>query len=653
MNRLAGEKSPYLRHASRQKVHWKPWSDEAFRQAGDEDKPVFLSSGAIWCHWCHVQAKECFEDDEIAGLLNEGFVCIKLDRDERPDIDRRYQEAAQAMGVGGGWPLSMFLTPGKKPFYGGTYFPPEDAHGRPGFKKVLKKVSEFYRSNRAQVDKYSESLIEHLRPGAETGGSIAEAAVREAAYGMLSDYDAQHGGFGAMPKFPMPGALEFLMNRYFFDRAPIFANCIRSTLTGMAKGGFHDHLGGGFHRYSVDEAWIVPHFEKMAEDNALLLKNYLDAYSLLGDEYFREVALGILGYIGSVLSDPEGGFYFSQDADLTPEDEGGYYTWTEEEFRRVLDEREYRVLSMHFLSEKGSMHHDPAKKVLFVAAEAGDIAKELGMDKGEVEEIIRAGKGKLLRERERRQTPFIDRTLYTSLNGLFASAYIKAYRVLGDEGLLDYAMKTLQRITEARLRADGLYHTEGVKGVLDDYVHLAEALIDMYEATGDRAFLEKAELLMDGCIEGFWDRGSAGFFDTSEEVVGLRLKAIEDIPHPSANALGIWLLIRLYYTTRKAIYGEYAEGSLRLFSERAGRLGLHSAYYYLALDAYYNPLALRVEAGPESPLARAANQAFRPYRIITYAGDGGQVIPCLRDRCLETVTDPEGLRELLGKNRFD
>jgi hypothetical protein len=653
MNRLAGEKSPYLRHASRQKVHWQPWSEEAFRRAEEEDKPVFLSSGAVWCHWCHVQAKECFEDEEIAGLLNEGFICIKLDRDERPDIDRRYQEAAQAMGVGGGWPLSIFLTPGKKPFYGGTYFPPEDAHGRPGFKKVLRRVSEFYRSNRAEVDRYSESLIEHLRPGPEPEGSIAEATVREAAYGMLSDFDAQHGGFGSMPKFPMPGALEFLMNRYFFDPAPVFERCIRATLEGMAKGGFHDHLGGGFHRYSVDEAWIVPHFEKMAEDNALLLKNYLDAYSLLGDGYFREVALGTIGYIGSVLSDPKGGFYFSQDADITPDDEGGYYTWTEEEFRRALEENEYRVLSMHLLSERGSMHHDPAKKVLFVAAEPEDIARELGMDVAEVRKIIRTGKGRLLGERQRRQKPFIDRTLYTSLNGLFASAYIKAYRVLGDEGLLDFAMKTLERITGAHLKADGLHHTEGVKGVLDDYVHLIEAFMDMYEAVGDRAFLEKAELLMEKCMEGFWDRGSAGFFDTSEEVVGLRLKAIEDIPHPSANALGIWLLLRLHYMTRKGAYKEYAEGALRFFSERAGGLGLHSAYYHLALDAYYNPLSLRVEARPSSPLARAAAGAFRPYRIIAYGGDAGQVVPCLRDRCLETVTDPGAMGELLGKNRFD
>jgi uncharacterized protein YyaL (SSP411 family) len=653
MNKLAGENSPYLRHAAHQGVDWHPWSEEAFRRAEDEDKPVFLSSGAIWCHWCHVQAKECFENKEIAGLLNEKFICIKLDRDERPDIDRRYQEAAQTMGVGGGWPLSMFLTPGKRPFYGGTYFPPEDAHGRPGFKKVLNRVAEFYRSNRDEVNRYSESLIEHLRPQPAPVGEIAETSVREAVYGMLSDFDAQHGGFGAMPKFPMPGALEFIMNRYFFDPASIFEKCVRTTLTGMAKGGFYDHLGGGFHRYSVDEAWIVPHFEKMAEDNALLLRNYLDGYSLLGDEYFREVALGILGYVGSVLSAPEGGFYFSQDADITPADEGGYYTWTEEEFRKALDDNEYNVLSRHLLSDKGSMHHDPAKKVLFFAAEPGDIARELAMDIEEVKEIIRTGKEKLLKERDSRQTPFIDKTLYTSLNGLFVSAYIKAYRVLGDEGLLDFAMKSLERITEAHLKDDGLYHTEGVKGVLDDYVHLMEAFIDFYETTGDRAFLEKAELLMAKCLEGFWDESAAGFFDTSEEVAGLRLKAIEDIPHPSANALGVWLLLRLYYITQKKKYMEYAEGSLRFFSERASRLGLHSAYYYLALDAYYNPLSLRVEAWASGPLARAAASDFRPYRIIAYGGDAGQVVPCLRDRCLETVTDPEAMRELLRRNRFD
>lgn len=658
MDRLEKEKSPYLRHAAGQKVDWYPFSEEAFERARREDRPVFLSSGAVWCHWCHVQARECFENEEIAGLLNENFICIKLDRDERPDIDRRYQQAAQAMGAGGGWPLSIFLTPDKKPFYAGTYFPPEDAYGRPGFKKVLRQVAAFYRENREKVAEYSESLISHLSGALPVGqaGAVGmrASAVNEALYGMLSDYDARHGGFGSAPKFPMPGAVGFIMNRHFFLRDPFLEKCVRSTLDAMAKGGFYDQLGGGFHRYCTDEAWVIPHFEKMGEDNALLLGNYLDAYACFGDAFFREVAEGIIRYARSVLSDPAGGFYHSHDADITPEDEGGYYTWTAEGFKKALSDREYEVLSLHLLSEKGAMHHDPQKKVLFVAAEPGDIAGRLAMAEDEVRGIIKAGKEKLLRERQKREMPFVDRTLYASLNGMFASAFIKAYSFLGDGALLDFAVRSLARVSESHLTGGVLYHAPGVSGVLEDYVHFAGAFLDAYEATGDGGFLETGQRLMDRCMEGFWDDSSAGFFDTSEEVVGLRLKTIEDIPHPSPNALGAWNLLRLSAMTGKERYRERAASSLGFFSERAALLGLHSAAYYASLDAYYNFLSLRVEAEPQGALSRAARETFRPYRVINYGNkEAGQVVPCLRDRCLEALAGPEAVRELLGKSTID
>lgn len=652
MGRLENENSPYLRHASGQPVDWHPFGEEAFDRARREDKPVFLSSGAIWCHWCHVQARECFENHEIAGLMNDNFVCVKIDRDERPDIDRRYQEAAHAMGVGGGWPLSMFLTPDKKPFYGGTYFPPEDVMGRPGFKKVLRRVTEFYRENRGKVEQYADTLLESLRarPVDEGGGRIEASAPREALYNMVSDYDPQHGGFGSAPKFPMPGAIGFFMDRYFFERDPLIEKCVRSTLEAMAKGGMYDHLGGGFHRYSVDRAWIVPHFEKMAEDNALLLVNYLDAHGFLGDELFREAAEGIIGYVRSELSDPEeGGFFFSQDADITPDDEGGYYTWTEAGFRAALDEREFEVLKRHFLSERGVMHHDRSKMVLFIAAEPEDIARELGMDSAEVREIINSGKEKLLARRRQRPEPFIDRTLYASLNGLFASAFIRAYSVLGEEGLLDFAVRSLDRTARGLLKKDGLYHTEGVRAVLDDYVRLSGAFLDAYEATGDKGFLDTGRRLMDECLARFWDSASGGFFDTSEEVLGMRLKGIEDVPHPSSNSVGIWHLLRLHYMTGEERYKERAAGSLKRFSERAALLGLHSASYYRALDAFHNVMSLRIEAAPTGALARAARETFRPYKVISYGPDKSQAIPCLRDRCLETVTTAEAMRGLLSE----
>ena len=411
MNRLAHEKSAYLKHAARQKIDWYPWSEEAFQRAQREDKPVFLSTGAVWCHWCHVMAEECFENDEIVQLMNRLFVNIKLDRDERPDIDRRYQQAVSAMGAGGGWPLSVFLTPDKKPFFGGTYFPPEDRQGRPGFKNVLGAVSNFYKVKREEAENYALEIMETLKPEALQPGELSESFLDDAATGMLSQADPENGGFGTAPKFPMPGALEFLIRRSFMGRSSSIGLAVRKTLESMARGGFHDQLGGGFHRYSVDASWIVPHFEKMADDNAWLLRNYCDAYSVFGDERFKEVAQGIIRFVRDVLSDPEGGFYASQDADVTPGDEGGYFTWTDEDLKRVLTDEEYRVLSLHFFHERGSLHHDPAKKVLFVVMEPGEIAEKLGMAEKAVAENIGRGKRKLLTERDARQTPFVDTTL--------------------------------------------------------------------------------------------------------------------------------------------------------------------------------------------------------------------------------------------------
>jgi uncharacterized protein YyaL (SSP411 family) len=400
MNRLAQEKSPYLKHAASQKINWLPWSEEPFEVAKKEDKPIFLSTGAIWCHWCHVMAKECFENEEIVKFLNEHFINIKLDRDERPDIDRRYQLTVSAMGFSSGWPLSVFLTPDKKPFFGGTYFPPENISDRPGFKKVLTVVFEFYKSRKEDISQYADQLLASLKPKPSQHGEIREHLINDATENILSYLDLQNGGFGSAPKFPMSGALEFLINRCFFTGNASVGYGVRKTLEAMAKGGLHDQLGGGFHRYSTDEAWIVPHFEKMADDNAWLLRNYMDAHFLFGDTYFKEVAEGIIGFIRDVLSNPEGGFYASQDADVTPDDEGGYFTWRDEDFRSVLNNEEYQILSLHFLHEKGSMHHDHPKKVLFIAKEAKEIADIMNIDMHRVQKIIVSGKKKLLKERD-------------------------------------------------------------------------------------------------------------------------------------------------------------------------------------------------------------------------------------------------------------
>ena len=293
MNRLVKEQSLYLRHAAGQKIEWYPWSEEAFAAARKENKPVFLSSGAAWCHWCHVMARESFEDEQTAKLLNERFICIKLDRDERPDVDRRFQQAVAAMGGGSGWPLNVFLTPEKQPFFGGTYFPPQQRQGRPGFKDVLMAVSDFYSKKKDEAESYAESVLTALKPGPIDAGDLRPEMLDHAERTILSLFDPSHGGFGSAPKFPMPGALEFLLRRFAAGGRPEAGEAARITLSRMALGGFHDQLGGGFHRYSVDEAWIIPHFEKMTDDNAGLLKNYCDGFSLFHDERFKIAAEGI------------------------------------------------------------------------------------------------------------------------------------------------------------------------------------------------------------------------------------------------------------------------------------------------------------------------------------------------------------------------
>jgi uncharacterized protein YyaL (SSP411 family) len=650
MNRLSLEKSPYLKHAADQAIEWYPWSEEAFEKAAKEDKPVFLSTGAIWCHWCHVMAKESFADEEIAAILNEDFISIKLDRDERPDIDRRYQRAVSAMGNGSGWPLSVFLTPRKKPFFGGTYFPPEDMQGRPGFKKVLRTVAEFYKTRRGEIDEYTERLLDALKTESPSAGEISRTLLDQGESSILSAFDPEHGGFGTAPKFPAAGAIEFLMNRYFFTRKETAGYAVRKTLEAMAKGGFHDQIGGGFHRYSTDEAWRVPHFEKMADDNAWLLRNYSGAYAVFGSGYFRTVAEGIIRFSREVLSDPEGGFYASQDADVTPDDEGGYFTWTDEDFKALLNEKEYKVMALHLLHEKGSMQHDRSKKVLFVAMEPEEIAGRTGYGLEKVLGIISSARGKLLMGRKSRILPFVDKTFYSGLNGMFISAFLSAYRVLGGAEVKDFALKSLERIWDSLIEDNELLHSEGIDGVLDDYVYVMASLIDAYEVTAQPVYLERAERIAGLCIKKFWDEGSGGFFDTEKEVLGIRIKAVEDIPHPSANSVGIMQLLRLHFITGKEEYYRRAEGGLKTFSGSAPDLNIHAGYYFCSMDAYFNMTKLTVGAPAGSEMAEAAVNFFRPYKTLAYDGEKDCVTPCLASgACLEPICDPVALRKFLER----
>jgi uncharacterized protein YyaL (SSP411 family) len=651
MNRLSKEKSAYLKHAAHQKIDWYPWGDKAFEKAEREDRPVFLSTGAVWCHWCHVMAKESFENEEIAHILNEHFVNIKLDRDENPDIDRMYQHAAAVMGVGGGWPLSVFLTPDRRPFFGGTYFPPEDRFGRPGFKKVLKAVIDLYKTKKDEISDYTSKVVHALKPQPVVHEDLQESSLESALEKILSGVDTQNGGFGTAPKFPMTGALEFLINRYALTKKESIGFAVKKTLESMAKGGFHDQIQGGFHRYSTDEAWIIPHFEKMADDNAWLLRNYIDAYAVFGHEYFRKVATGIINFIREVLSDPDGGFYASQDADITPDDEGGYFTWTDEDFKHVLSDEEHRVLTLHLLNEKGAMHHDESKRVLFVSVEEGEIVQKLKMDREKVKKIINSGKNKLLEKRKTRETPFVDKTCYTSLNGMLITAFLKASRILRDNGIKDFALKSIDRVLKSYFIENELFHSEGVKALLDDFVNFGEALVTAYEITGDSAYLEKADDLLEMCIQKLWDNDEGGFFETETRIIDTRLKGIEDVSHPSSNALGVRLLLKLYQLTEKEKYLQYAEKALKAFYLRAKSQSLISGYYFAALDEYFHMLKLTIHTS-DRQLIDTALSLYSPYVSIAYGEDRGFVLPCIKTRCLEPIRSNDDLKQFIIKRNI-
>jgi len=649
MNRLAQETSAYLQHAAQQKIDWHPWSEEAFERAQEEDKPVFLSSGATWCHWCHVMAKECFEDDEVARLLNEDFIAIKLDRDERPDIDRRYQQAVTAMGLNGGWPLSVFLTPEKKPFYGGTYFPLTDSSGRPGFKTVLNSMSQFYKVKKGEVYENSRKFHDFLKQRAPRKGKLNEASIGETAKKMLDHFDKLHGGFGSAPKFPMSGAIEFLLGRYFFTKDQTIEYALKKTLIAMTNGGLHDQLGGGFHRYSMDETWTIPHFEKMADDNAWLLRNYADAYSVFGDNFFKKIGENIISFTRKELSHPDGGFYASMDADVTPDDEGGYFTWTDEELRRALTADEYGLFALYFLHKGHTVHHDDKKFVLSVCMGVNDIAQRTGTDVEKVKEMLESARHKLLAERDKRQKPFIDTAFYTSLNGMMISAYIKASRAFGDGTLRDFALKSLDKILEMNVVDVWLFRSPGVNAILDDYIHIIDALISAYEASGNRMYLEQAKGFMETCLKSFWDHEGGGFFDTKEEVVGMRLKGIEDVPQPSANGLAAIVLLKLAYMLDDETYRQYAKRLLNVFFSDARLMEIHGGYYFCGLDAFYHMLKLGINVSPDSPLAKSALSTYHPYSCIVYGNDDkGLVIPCVKDICYEPIDSPEQLKQFVS-----
>jgi uncharacterized protein YyaL (SSP411 family) len=606
-------------------------------------------------------------------------------------VDSRYQSAISAISGQGGWPLTAFLTPDGKPFFGGTYFPPEDAMGRPGFKRILLGIADAFKTRRAEVDSSAKALEEavakaevfHTARG-EFDAGVVDSVVESA----LHLFDEARGGFGGAPKFPHASAIDLLLERYQSSRDPRLLHVVERSLTGMAEGGVYDQLAGGFHRYSVDERWCVPHFEKMTYDNSELLKNFLHGYQVTGKPLFRETAEGIIEWVGEVLSDRErGGFYGSQDADQTLDDDGDYFTWTLAEVRAALTPEESRAIEMRYdVGPRGEMHHNPEKNVLWIAADLPEIAQALKTTPEDVSLLLARAKGKLLVARlQRHPTPAIDTTIYVAWNAMFVSAYLEAARVLGRDDCREFALKTLERIlAEAWDDAKGFRHRVGgprLEGSLDDQIFAAAALLDAYETTLDRRYFDIAERAVRLAVERYGDPDGGGFFDRAKDAapmggLDVRRKPLQDSPTPGANSIAVIVLDRLYAFTGEKLYREWAEKTLEAFVGLVPQYGLFAATYGLAALLHArHPLqvvVLGVAGNPQAAaLEKAANETYRFGKSVlrvtpeTLAAASlapelretlphldaakAQALVCVEATCRPPVTDPAKLQALLNE----
>ncbi len=636
-NELIAARSAYLRSAAAQPIHWQEWSDAAFERARQANKPILLDIGAVWCHWCHVMDGESYENEEIARIINEHFIAIKVDRDERPDIDSRMQIAVQAISGQGGWPLIAFLTPEAKPFFAGTYFPPEDRYGRPGFRSVLTNIAAYYQKNPKEIVEQSEKVSEAIcavDAVAPPEPSLSAGLLEEMLNSIAQAFDIRNGGFGDAPKFPHAAAVDLLLHHAGQAREPWPLTIAETTLTKMARGGVYDQIGGGFHRYSTDAHWTVPHFEKMSYDNSELLKNYLHAYQTTRHPLYRDTARGMIAWVNTVLSDQrEGGFFASQDADIDMHDDGDYFTWTLDELAAALSPDTTPVMRLYYgVEATGDMHHNPQKNVLEVSATPNEIAKRLNLSEERVRELIAAGRQQLLAARAKRNAPFVDRTLYTAWNAMMISAFLEAERILGIRPCGEFALKSLDRlIALAYEEEEGMLHSivDGearVSGLIEDQIQMAQALLDAYESTLQKKYFDLAERLMKRALDQFWDVEQGGFFDVprNRRAIGALAacrKPFQDSPTPAANSVAAIVLLRLFHFTENPLYRERAESILKLFSGAASRYGLYAATYGLALSLYLRqPEQVLIVAPKGSQAADAffekAMQSYRLGRVV-------------------------------------
>jgi uncharacterized protein len=711
-NRLASEKSPYLLQHADNPVDWYPWGDEAFGRARLEDKPIFLSIGYSTCHWCHVMEHESFENHEVAAVLNREFVPIKVDREERPDVDRVYMAFVQATTGAGGWPMSVWLTPELRPFYGGTYFPPTSRWQRPGLVDVLLEIARAWKTERTRVVESAASLTERLQPAerAAAAGDVPPASALDRTRAQFrASYDARRGGFGGAPKFPRPSELLFLLREHARTGDADARDTALHTLRAMALGGMRDHIGGGFHRYSVDAEWRVPHFEKMLYDQAQLVLAYLEAAQVTNDPFYGAIADDTLAYVARDMTDARGGFYSAEDADSLPPEaagdpdahkvEGAFYVWTAAEIRALLGD-DAPVFAQRFgLLEGGNAPADPqgefsGKNLLYTAKSIEEVSREADRSVEAVTAALGRARVTLFEARRRRPRPHLDDKVLTAWNGLTIAAFARGARVLRAAALGGSPEASARHLAAAQRAARFLRDTmwdparqvllrryrdgdAGIEGYAEDYACAIHGLLELFQADGDPGWLEWAAALQLRQDALFWDSAGGGWFSTTgaDPTVLMRLKEDYDGAEPAASSVSVLNLLTLAHLTANAAAEEKVRKTLGLFAERLRDHGRMVPLMSVALAAYHTGLAQIVlvaqgDAADASPMLDTLATTYRPFSIVvpvhaestqrqvadllpfiaamTPMNGGATAYVCRNFTCEQPVTDAAGLRERLG-----
>jgi uncharacterized protein YyaL (SSP411 family) len=646
-NRLSRETSPYLLQHQHNPVDWHPWGPEAFERARAEDKPLLLSVGYSACHWCHVMERESFENDEIAGLMNQLFVNVKVDREERPDVDQIYMQAVQAMTGHGGWPMTVFLTPEGVPFYGGTYYPPVDRQGMPGFPRLIQSVAEAYRSRRGEIVEAGRQLLEQMRQGERLRSSatlLTDEILLGAYQAFAQELDPREGGMGRAPKFPQPMNWEFLLRFWKRTGNAHALDMARLTLTKMERGGMYDQVGGGFHRYSVDSQWLVPHFEKMLYDNGQLASLYLHAWLATGDAEYRRVCEEILDYILREMTHASGGFFSAQDADSEGV-EGKFFVWSPEEIISALGDTEMARAALAYWGVDDGPNFE-GHSILWVPRPSADVASDLGLSVERLAELIAGARARLYEVREKRVHPGLDDKVLASWNGLALSAFAEAGRVLGRADYLAAAIKNAELVTTQMRDGERLLRSwkDGqakIKGYLEDYAMVGMGLLALYEATFDRRWLDESRRLADQALGLFWNEQQETFFDTGtdQEALVVRPRNLFDNAVPCGTSVTIEWLLRLAIFFGEDRYEQLALKALRPMADLMRRYPSGFGRYLAALDFQLGPVAevalVWAKAGNPAPLVETAFARYMPNRLVVGApvgSPGAAGLPLLADR---------------------